>query len=140
MREEDTRLVPYSAAEAAWALERPGGHRTPLPAPGDEVEYRHDTWGPVTRAEVVAVQPLDDLDDPHLWTVQTDPMTGRPLLLDGRPVLQQRLDPWPLVRLRVPRLGMGLSREARLRGSAGWLPLDWRERFRPLPDFLQIGA
>lgn len=133
MDEVDTRLIPYSAAEVAWALERPAPDRSAIPAEGDEVDYRHDPWGPVRRALVQWVQPLDDFDDPNLWTVQTDPMTGEPLLLDDRPVMAQRLDPWPLLRLRVPGVGVGLSREARLRGSAGWLPLNWRARRRPMP-------
>lgn len=137
MLEADTRYVPYASWEVAWAHERPAPDRTPLPAVGDEVMYRHDPWGAVVAVIVVWVQPLDDLDDPHLWRVQTDG-TGRLLLVDGRPVFAQQLDPWPVLRLRVPRLGVGETREARLRGSAGWLPLDWEQRHRPMPDFAVV--
>lgn len=140
MREEDTRLIPYGPDEAAWCIERPAPDRVPLPAAGDEVDYRADPWGPVRRALVRWVQPLDDLDDPHLWTVQRDPMTGAVVLLDDRPVMQQALDPWPMLRLYVAGLGEGLTREARLRGSAGWLPLDWRSRRRPMPATYVIPA
>jgi hypothetical protein len=106
MREADTQLIPYAPWEVAWARERPAQHRTPLPAPGDEVRYRHDYWGPVVRAEVVSVQPLDDLTDPNLWTVELDGL-GNPLQVDGRALIAQKLDPWPTLHLRVPGLGVG---------------------------------
>jgi hypothetical protein len=137
MREADTQLIPYAPWEVAWARERPAQHRTPLPAPGDEVRYRHDYWGPVVRAEVVSVQPLDDLTDPNLWTVELDGL-GNPLQVDGRALIAQKLDPWPTLHLRVPGLGVGISREARLRGAPGWLPLDWESRIRPLPEFTAV--
>lgn len=137
MREAQSWLIPYSASEISWAHERPGQHRTPLPVAGDEVEYRHDSWGPVVRVDVVHVQSLDDIGDPHLWRVELDGF-GRPLLLDDRPVMQQRFDPWPVLRLKVPRVGLVDTREARLRGSPGWLPLDWETRFRPMPEFTII--
>lgn len=138
MQEQDTRLIPYATWEYDWAHERPAPHRTPLPAAGDEVCYRHDQWGDVVRAEVVSVQSPTDLDDPHLWRVETDGM-GRTLLVEGRTVMAQRLDPWPILRLRVPRIGLVDTREARLRGSPGWLPLDWETRHRPLPEFTIAG-
>lgn len=132
-----TRAVPISRDEIDWAHNRPGPHRVPVPAVGDEVAYRHDPWGPITSAEVLAVQPLDDLDDPHLWQVETGP-GGRPLMLEGRPVMAQRPDPWPTLTLRTVH-GVGVTREARLRGSAGWLPLDWQSRYRPQPEFIVVG-
>lgn len=137
MREEDTKLIPYAPWEVAWARERLAPHRTPAPAVGDEVCYRHDFWGPVVRAEVRWVQPLDDLNDPNLWTIETDGF-GNPLQVDGRPVFAQRLDPWPELHVQVPGLGLGVTREARLRGAPGWLPLDWESRFRPLPEFTVV--
>lgn len=127
----------YTKAEVDWAHRRPAPDRTPLPSVGDEVMYRHDSGGPVVRAEVVWVQPLDDLSDPHLWQVQTDAF-GDPVLLEGRYVRRQRFDPWPLVRLRVPGRGIGETREARLRDSPGWLPLDWESRYRPQPQFTVV--
>lgn len=141
LQESDTRAIPYAAWEYAWAHERPGEHRTTLPAVSDEVAYRHDPWGPVIGVDVVSVWPLDDVDDPHLWRVELDGF-GNPLMLDGRPIFAQRLDPWPILRLRLPRkLGLGLcdTREARLRGSPGWLPLDWETRYRPMPEFTIVG-
>lgn len=129
--------APYTPEEINWAHRRPGPDRTPLPCIGDEVMYRHDSFGPVERAEVVWVQSLDDLSDPHLWQVQVDGQ-GNPVLLDGRHVLLQRFDPWPLVHLRIPGRGVGETREARLRGSPGWLPLDWESRSRPSPDFVVV--
>lgn len=138
MLEADTRLISYAQWEIDWAHERQPQQRTPVPAVGDEVLYRHNGWGPVARADVLSVQSETDLDDPHLWRVETDGF-GQPVLLDGRPVMQQRFDPWPLVQLRVPGLAQRVeTREARLRGSAGWLPLDWELRFRPLPGSIII--
>lgn len=124
--------IPYTEDEITWAHRRPAQHRTPLPSVGDEVCYRHESYGPVVRAEITWVQSLDDLADPHLWQAQEG-------LVDGRAVLRRRFDPWPLVRLRVPKLGTGETREARLRGSPGWLPLDWEIRYRPAPEFVVIG-
>lgn len=139
MREEDTRLIPYAASELAWARQRPAPHRVPVPRVGDEVLYRHDYWGPVEQAEALAVQSLTDLDDPMLWQIEVDGF-GHPLTLEGRPVISQLLDPWPTVDLRIPGRGVGRTREARLRGSPGWLPLDWETRYRPLPEFAVIGG
>lgn len=138
LREAETRGIPWTPGEFAWAHERPAEHRTPTPLLGDEVCYRHDAWGPVVTAEVVWRQPPDDVDDPHLWRVETD-ARGNPLLVEGHPLFSQRLDQWPVLRLKVPRLGLGETREARLRGSPGWLPLDWETRYRPMPRFTIIG-
>lgn len=138
LREEDTRLIPYASWEYAWAHQRPAQHRTPLPAVGDEVFYRHDYWGSVDRVDILDVQSLDDIDDPHLWRVETDGF-GQPFLLEGRPVLMARLDPWPTLILRT-RWGNAQTREARLRGSPGWLPLDWQVRYRPMPEFVVMGG
>lgn len=126
-----TRAVPIGSDEIAWAHERPAEHRVPVPAVGDQVLYRHNAWEPPTEAEVLDVQPLDDLDDPHLWRVPLGP-DGQPVQLDGRAIIAQRADPWPRLTLRTV-YGVGVTREARVRGSAGWLPLDWESRYRPAP-------
>lgn len=143
MREQDTRLIPWAQWEVDWAHRRPAEHRTPLPAAGDEVRYRHDGWGPVWPAEVHWVQPFDDLDDPHLWNIELDGVGGA-VLVDGRTVIQQRFDPWPRLHLRVDAPGLTHllvdTREARLRGSPGWLPLDWETRYRPMPEFTIVTA
>lgn len=132
MDEADSRGIPYTAAEFTWAHERPARHRTPLPAATDNVLYRHDAWATPVDAAVVWAQPSDDVDDPHLWVVQTDEH-GRPVMLHGRPLLVPRPDPWPTLRLKT-RYGLVDTREARLRGSPGWLPLDWAARHRPVPE------
>jgi len=127
--------VPYTRDEINWAHRRPAPHRTPLPSIGDEVLYRHDSFGEVQPATVVWMQSLDDMADPHLWQVQADG-SGAPILLEGKHVLQRRFDPWPLLHLRLVGGIVAETREARLRGSPGWLPLDWQTRFRPAPEFV----
>lgn len=125
----DTRGVPYSQEEYAWAHARPPRHWVRMPALGDTICYRHDPWGEVTDADVMWLQPLDDVDDPHVHSPVLE--NGRPLLLEGRAVMAQKPDPWRLLRIRT-RYGLVETREARLRGAPGWLPRDWRARYRPL--------
>ncbi len=136
MQEVDSRFVPVGRDEIEWAHSRPSRHRVPVPKAGDQVLYRHDPWGEVSEAEVLAVQPLDDLSDPLLAFVERDQF-GELILIDDRPVIALKKDPWPTVTLRT-RYGVGVTREARLRGSPGWLPLDWETRYRPLPGFLSV--
>ncbi len=93
--------------------------------------YRHDDWGPVSEATVLAVQSLEDVGDPNICRWQADE-AGNLVLIDGRPVAQVGSDPWPKVTLRT-RYGIGITQEARLRGSAGWLPDGWETRWRPGP-------
>lgn len=131
MDEAGTRIVPWSPREVAWARRRPGPHRTPLPQVGDTVWYRHDNWGPVSEATVLAVQSLEDVDDPNVCRWQPDD-AGNLVLLDGRPVALAAFDPWPKLTLQT-RYGRCFTREARLRGSAGWLPDGWETRWRPGP-------
>lgn len=138
MREQDTRAVPVGPDEVAWALNRPAPHRVPVPAVGDQVLYRHDPWGEVSEAEVLAVQPLDDVDDPHIAFVERDAL-GQVIVIEGRPVIALRKDPWPRLTVRT-KYGVGVTREARLRGSPGWLPLDWEARHRPLPGMTLLAA
>ncbi len=135
LTEEASRPIPHSRAEFDWAHDRPPQHRVAAPAAGDAVLYRHEGWAIPSPATVEWVQPPDDVDDPHLWTVQCDEH-GRPLLFEGRPLMMPKADPWPVVRL-LTRFGRVETREARLRGSAGWLPLDWQRRHRPVPAVSQ---
>jgi len=140
--ERMTRLIPYARSEIAWIRCRPAADRTPLPESGDVVLFRLQEWEEPLEAIVERVQPFDDVDDPHLCAVESDEH-GEIVLVEGRPVFSQLEDPWPLVWVKVD-LGNGAterhhSREARLRGAAGWLPLDWRSRRRPLPaDFAKL--
>lgn len=130
-----SRPIPYSAEELHTARCRPAEFRTPIPREGDTVLCRLNEWGPAYAAEVERVQPLDDVDDPHLAEVTLDERQ-EVVVLEGRPVMAMVDDPWPTLWLVVdtPRGKIRThTREARLRGSAGWLPLDWESRRRPLP-------
>lgn len=134
-----SRLVPYTAIEVDSIRCRPFAERTPLPAVGDEVLCRLHEWEDPHPATVDSVQPLDDVDDPHLFRPDMDPF-GDLILLEGRPVLMALDDPWVTLWLTVDLGSRTLAthtREARLRGSAGWLPLDWKARRRPLPGQLE---
>lgn len=138
MRESDTQLVPYSLEEVRWARARPPADRVPLPQPGDEVLYRHEPWGRPVTGIVEWIEDLDDRTRPNLWEAITDPATGRIIATpDHVPVARQLVDPWPVVRV-LSRYGLATTQEARLRGSAGWLPLDWQFRYRPMPELLIV--
>jgi hypothetical protein len=123
-------LELWDPAEHAWAQRRPRNMRPPIPAAGDAVFYRHRHWGEVTRARVVDAQDLDDRDDEYLWHVVCD--ASRAPIIDGagRRVLKRAPDPWVSLHLATD-WGHLLTREARVRGSAGWLPLDWKRRLYP---------
>jgi hypothetical protein len=136
MREDESRSLPWTDEEVRWAQRRPTRDRTPVPDVGDEVMYRHNAWEPPSRAEVLAVQSLDDIGDPNLWRPQSDEH-GELVRLEGRYVMTGAMDPWPELTLRT-KYGIGVTREARLRGSPGWLPLDWERRYRPVPEFVII--
>lgn len=139
MRSElDTRHLPYEPVEVSYATNRPAGERTPIPVVGQQVLYRREFWDqePV-QVTVVSVQDLGDRSDPNLWRLVRDvhgnPMPGP----DGDVLMVPVPDPWPLLWLRgwwppypggKPEEREAQTREARLRGSPGWLPLDWRLR------------
>jgi hypothetical protein len=152
-QEMATRTFPISREEIHWARRRPEHHRTPIPSVGDRVWYRHLEWAEVLwRAEVLAVQSMHEehpdwghpREDANMWIFRADV----PLVPDGRTALglldvpkdwyEPHPDPWPVLRLRVyppnatPRVFD--TREARLRGAAGWLPPDWQARHRPRPS------
>ena len=143
--------VLHSPLEYERARRRPFPERTPLPAVGDELFYRHNGGSPnVYRIEVIRVQSLEDFEDPNLWYFQTE-ADGRPRWIEGRQVLARAHDPWPLIwaKLQEPTHELGRNvdlpagmcietREARMRGSAGWLPLDWETRPQPAPSFLVV--
>lgn len=121
---------PWDAAEHAWAQRRPARMRTPLPGVGADVFYRHRHFAEATRARVVSVQDLDDRTDEYLWHVARN-SAGLPIVDGaGRRLLQRAPDPWVTLRLATD-WGHVECREARVRGSAGWLPLDWEQRLYP---------
>jgi hypothetical protein len=163
LRELDTRLVPWERIEVTHAHNRPLSERPPLPGVGDRVWLRQHEWErdltgrhvPPVPVTVTAVEPDDDPDsrdfvpdlgwvrDPNLWHVVRD-MFGQPIY-DGEALRYAPVaDPWPWLDLQpdddeyghpVPAVR---AREARLRGSAGWLPwdyLDLPERCRLPADF-----
>lgn len=145
-----TRWVPWQQSEFSHVHNRPHAERPPLPAPGDQVWYRRYDWhhntqtGEVEEPELVTVVEVQDPNDTtlvchlpdigpardlNLWELLRDNLTGRPLI-DGTGQLAYRHvpDPWPWIRMRRPNGMIAETREARLRGSAGWLPLDYRSR------------
>lgn len=134
--EQACRGLPATPQQRSWAICRPPQHRVKAPAVGDEVLYRHDSWLEPVPATVEWVQPVDDVDDPHVCQVQTDGQGGA-LLIEGRPVFVSNPDAWLLVKLGTTAPGYGhvtvTTREARLPGSPGWLPYDWENRWRPMP-------
>lgn len=135
MDEHETRHVPYDAAEVAWARNRPARHRTPRPQLGDALLYRHREWADPEPCRLLEWVDLDNPNDPLMYrTVVDERSPFRAPVTDGagRRLVEPVDDPWPLVLLDTPH-GLVTTREARLRGSAGWLPLDWRARYRPTP-------
>lgn len=135
--------VLYTPLEYAQARKRPFPDRVPLPKEGDELLYRHVEGSPLLyRIRVLAVESLENLSDGNLWYFQTD-QYGQPATLEGDQILAQAHDPWPMIRFELldevnergwlPAGAQGDTREARMRGSCGWLPLDWETRPQPAP-------
>lgn len=105
----DIPVGPAEIRDTVW-LNPPD---TPTPSVGDVVWYRRHEFGDCTEATVLDVQdPHDSRDDPNLW--QPDDA--------GRWAL--RLPPWLELTLNTA-YGRVTCRQARARGSAGWLPYDW---------------
>lgn len=120
VREDDPECstMPVTTPEvtaAAW--QRPAADRTPPPRPGDRVLFRMHRFGDLTDAVVVEVQDMTRPGadpDPMVW--RRDNTTGQ--LAGLHP------DPWPSVVLDT-WWGRVSTREARVRGSEGWVPPDW---------------
>jgi hypothetical protein len=134
-RELQTRHIAHTAEEITWARWRPQEHITPVPAVGDRVLYRAHDW-----ADPVGATVLEEVDDSGLGT--PDWNCWRVRVTNGVPhydgagemILDAHPDRWPTLLLKVDgQASHVVTREARLRGSAGWLPLDWETRTRPLP-------
>lgn len=142
---DPSRVIPWSDRELAWQRIRPPQHRVPLPHAGQRVFARLERFAEPLPAVVDRVPDLErgwrwedleeDTPDAWVWQIRRDNSTGRPILDGlGLPVVELLPDPQPVIRLRIEdRGGIYEMREARLRGSPGWLPLDWRERWRPNP-------
>lgn len=135
MREEDTRHIPWTGVEAAYARNRDPAERTPIAA-GMRVYYRRDAWDPdPVGALVLDVQELDERNDPNLWHAVRD-VTGQQIFTPDGPLFAPVADPWPWVLLQPDDTPWRTARtwEARLRGAPGWLPLGWRTRPVRTPD------
>ncbi len=145
--ESASRAIPWSEVELAWQRNRRSVHRVPLPRVGDRVYFRFDRFAQPHPAVVVDVpdlergwrwedlEPGQDTPDGWTWQLLRDNATGAARLdAMGLPRVELLPDPQPVITCRVEGFaGLQSAREARLRGSPGWLPLDWRERWRPGP-------
>lgn len=134
--------LPWDSAELAWQARRPVTHRTPSLALGLHLLFRPVAWSDeLIPIVVTAIQDLDSDEarrDPNVYDKMTNPEHTR-VLTDplGQPLTRLREDPWPWIHFQVlddqgqPYGAVRSCREARLRGSAGWLPLDHARRERP---------
>lgn len=138
LTELHTRMIPYEPIEVSHARNRPLDERSPIPKVGDKVFYRREFWDqePLLTT-VVFVQDLNDKSDPNLWHLVRD-IYGNPIVDYGVVRYAQVADPWPEVMVEWEEVykstpsgvttRRAVTREARLRGSPGWLPLNWRFR------------
>lgn len=147
-----TRHLPHSRTEFEWARLRPASHHTPIPKAGQRVFYRANDWDTPVMATVLEVGDQEHPGnagrwenagappfDPNCWRVRAsggvperDPL--------GLMVVEPHPDPWPSLLLKIDdQVSHVTTREARLRGSAGWLPLDWEHRERPRPGQILPG-
>ena len=131
---------PHTPGEIErWAHRRRPHEREAVPAAGERLLFRERDFGEPVPAVVHAVQDMTSAADDH-WaqaggqrgTRQPDPNVWEPEL-DGwnRPTGRHRLkdDPWPWVAIQLVRDGPDgeelaaprWCKEARVRGSAGWL-------------------
>ena len=140
-----TRLVPIEQREASYARNRPRAERPAWPKVGDQVYYRRNEWDVDEDLWLMRVVDVQDPDDktsewaPNLWQQIRDNLSGAPLLDPAGGLLYAPMpDPWPWVHLRyegdIPKgsesawlANVQMTWESRIRGSAGWLPLDYRE-------------
>lgn len=95
---------------------RPRQQRTPVPAPGDRVSYIRDEWGDPEPCTVLQVQQQDEITGPG----GVQPRGRAPI--DPNLLINHGQDPMPLVLLQTDEGFCTWTREARVRGSAGWRP------------------
>jgi len=142
-----TSGIPYSSKELAWARLRPPAYRVDASTihPGMVIPFRAERWSLPINARVISVTDLS-LDhafaqliahgkpDENVWQVLYD-HSGEPRLDGfGRAVIELLPDPNPDIILAPDGWRTHtVTRESRLRGDTGWLPADWRERWRPGP-------
>ena len=104
LRRQAKGQLPRGADEitgSTWG--RPDHLRTPYPHAGDRCQFVREEWGDPEPAVIVQVQDPND-DDPNLH-------------------FNRGQDPMPWVILQTDDGFVTKTREARVRGAAGWLPL-----------------
>lgn len=112
--------VPVPLEEVHRVRRRPPEQRTRIPLVGEHVLYRHNWYEEPSEAEVEAVD-VSNLEDWNVYRVVLD-NDGKPVEIDGRRVTEPVEDPWPDLILRTD-YGRIVTREARIEGSPGWLPM-----------------
>lgn len=139
-----TRLIPLTPMEASYARNRLSSERPPWPKVGDQVYYRRNEWDldhEVFLMRVVDVQDPKDTTSEfahNLYQHLRSPMGVPQFFLDGSPVVVPLPDPWPWVKMlwegdppkthdEAWKGGIPMTFESRMRGSAGWLPFNYRE-------------
>lgn len=132
----DTDMRPHGPQEVRrWAHERRPHEREPVPQPGERLLLREEDFGPAVPAIVAAVQDLATPGD-H-WRQHGGLVAARGPGVPDPTVWAHddagwrlRDDPWPWVHVQVilgeDDAGPALApprwcKEARVRGSAGWL-------------------
>lgn len=137
-----TRLIPIEQAEASYARNRLVEERPPWPKVGDQVYFRRNSWGSdedLFLMRIVDVQSPDDIISEFATNLcqHLRDMEGRPQFFpDGTPVIVPLPDPWPWVKMiwegelsknhnEAWKGRPQITFESRLRGSPGWLPLDY---------------
>lgn len=121
----------HTAEDINRARWRPEAQRTPIPAVGDRVLFRPTEEAGLVMATVLEVTYHDPEGvDWNCWRVRTNPETATPVYDDdGNVILDPHPDAWPTLLLKVDgQASHVVTREARLPGSAGWLPLPGSEQ------------
>lgn len=117
--------IPMTLEDVITTRCRPAWLRTDLPRVGQEVQYRHDEYGPLVDATILLVE-MENRRDPCVWRYVLDE-AGRPVVLAGVRIMEMVDDPWPSVRLQTVHNLTVDTREARFPGSPGWLPRSVKE-------------
>lgn len=115
-----TSAMPVAQHERIAALCRPPERRTAMPRAGQVVWYRHEPFGALQPVEVLEVD-ISNPADTYVWRYAVDG-NNWPVMVDGKHVMELVDDPWPDVYLKTS-WGRIVTREARIEGSPGWLPM-----------------
>lgn len=112
-----------------WHPAMPRRVPTRLPKSGEHVYYRANDFGPLIDAEIVCWY-LDDPGDPNLNWAHSWP-EGKLRITPPWPEGKLDADGHHLAKAAGPRPYEIRTREARLDGAPGWLPLDHATREYP---------